>query len=476
MKSFMDDDFLLESGTALTLYHSVAAREPIFDYHCHLNPAQIAENKRFATITEMWLGGDHYKWRAMRAMGFDESLITGDADDYDKFCAWAQTVEELIGNPLYHWTHLELRRYFGIDEPLTHKSAPDIWKKTNASLSDISVKDIFKKFNVYAVGTTDDPIDTLEHHTAIAEGRAAIGTIDTKVQPTFRPDRALAIDKPGFGEYIQKLSTASGVPVNSVDSLIAALENRLAFFVRNGCRASDHGLDAPPFLLLPNEKIEAAFRAALAGEPAGQAETEAFKTKVLSALAVLYARHGLAMQMHFGALRNVSARSFSKLGADTGFDAAADFFCGEKLAALLSHFEGKGGIPKTILYSLNPTAYYPLVTVMGGFQDSAAEAGKRGVKGRMQLGSAWWFCDHKSGMEAQMSTLADTGLLSAFIGMLTDSRSFLSYPRHEYFRRILCNLIGRWVENGEYPADMETLQSIVSNICFQNARRYFAVI
>ena len=473
MKSFMDDDFLLESETARKLYHNTAVREPIFDYHCHLNPAQIAENKRFAVITEMWLGGDHYKWRAMRAMGFDESLITGGADDYDKFCAWAQTVEELIGSPLYHWTHLELRRYFGITEPLTHTSAPDIWKKTNALLGDIPVKDIFKKFNVYAVGTTDDPIDSLEHHAAIAAGQAAIGKIDTKVLPSFRPDRALAIDKPGFGEYIQKLSTASGIPVDSVAALIAALENRLDFFVRHGCRASDHGLDAPPFALLPDGTIEAAFRAALAGEPAARAEAEAFKTKVLSALAGFYARHGMAMQLHFGAIRNVSAGSFTKLGADTGFDAAADFFCGEKLAALLSHFEA-GGLPKTILYSLNPAAYYPLATVMGGFQDSAAGAGKRGVKGRMQLGSAWWFCDHKNGMEAQMSTLADTGLLSAFIGMLTDSRSFLSYPRHEYFRRILCNMIGRWVENGEYPADMAALHSMVRNICFQNAKWYFA--
>jgi len=469
-KAFMDDDFLLETGTARTLY-AAAKNEPIFDYHCHLIPAQIAENRRMPDLADAWLAGDHYKWRMMRAMGIDENLITGGAGGYEKYLAWARTVENLIGNPLYHWTHLELQRYFDIHEPLTEESAPAIWEKANAMLQkpDMSVKGIFEKFKIYAVGTTDDPVDSLEYHRAIAEGTAPIGKIETRVLPSFRPDRAVELNASDFASYINELSKASGVTIKSHEDVISALEKRLDFFISRGCCISDHGLEYAPFAIASDKQIEKTFKRAVAGKKASKEDGDAYKTKIIVSLANFYAKRGIIMQLHLSAIRNVNTKSFIRLGPNTGYDAVHDHKLCENLSYLLNRIESQTsnpGLPKTILYSLNPKDYYPLATIMGGFQGS-------GLEGKIQLGSAWWFCDHRDGMEEQMRVLASLGMFPAFVGMLTDSRSFLSYPRHEYFRRIMCNLIGRWAENGEYPSNQTRLEEIVRNISFGNAKRYF---
>jgi len=467
-KTFMDGDFLLETETAKNLY-AAAKNEPVYDYHCHLSPAQIAENRQMPDLADAWLSGDHYKWRMMRAMGIDEQYITGKASGYEKYLAWTRTVESLIGNPLYHWTHLELRRYFGIDEILTEESAPAIWEKANALLakSELSVKGIFERFNIYAVGTTDDPVDSLEYHRAIAEGTAPIGKIETKVIPSFRPDRVLDLHAVDFASYIDELAQASGTEIKTHEDVLSALEKRLDLFIDLGCRSSDHGLEYAPFAVSSGKQIEKTLKKALAVKRVSKEEADAYKTKMLVSLANLYAKRGIVMQLHFSAVRNVNRKAFIRLGANTGYDASGDWGLSENLSDLLDCMEssGKSGLPKTILYSLNPKDYYPLATVMGGFQG--------GIEGKMQLGSAWWFCDNRDGMEEQMRVLANEGMLSAFVGMLTDSRSFLSYPRHEYFRRIMCNLIGRWVENGEYPDDSKRLEKIVRNISFGNAKRYF---
>jgi len=465
-KAFMDKDFLLETDTAKNLF-AAANSEPIHDYHCHLPPAQIAENRQMPDLADAWLSGDHYKWRMMRAMGIDEQYITGGACGYEKYLAWARTVEKLIGNPLYHWTHLELKRYFGIDEILTEDSAPAIWEKANALLQkpELSVKGIFEKFDIYAVGTTDDPVDSLEHHRAIAEGTAPIGKIKTKVIPSFRPDKVMYLNAEGFASYIGELAKASGMEIKTHEDVLCALEKRLDYFISLGCRSSDHGIEYPPFALSSDKQIEKTFKKALASKPVSKEEADAFNTKILATLANFYAKRGIVMQLHFSAVRNVSTNAFARMGPNTGYDASGDWQLSENLSRLLNRIEGEG-LPKTILYSLNPKDYYPLATIMGGFQD-------KGVEGKMQLGSSWWFCDHRDGMEEQMRVLANVGLLSAFVGMLTDSRSFLSYPRHEYFRRIMCNLIGKWVENGEYPADTKRLEKIVRDISFGNAKKYF---
>jgi glucuronate isomerase len=463
MRAFMDEDFLLETKTARKLY-GAAKNEPIFDYHCHLSPAQIAQNINIKDLADAWLSGDHYKWRMMRAMGIDEKYITGKADSYDKFLAWARTMENLIGNPLYHWTHLELQRYFDINEPLSEKSAPAIWNKANTFLqkSELSVKKIFEKFKIYAVGTTDDPIDSLEYHRSIARGTAPIGRIDTKVIPSFRPDRALNIASNGFAGYIHELSKASGTTIKFTDDIFMALEKRLDFFISLGCRSADHGLEYAPYTIASGGQIEKTFRKAMAGKQITQEEADAYKTKMLILLSNLYTQRDIVMQLHLSVIRNVNMKIFSQIGDNAGIDAVNDSELGKNLAALLGLME----LPKTILYSLNPKDYYPLATIMGGFQEA-------GITGKMQLGSAWWFCDHRDGMEEQMRVLANVGMLPAFVGMLTDSRSFLSYPRHEYFRRIMCNLIGKWVEDGEYPCDMQKLEKIVRDISFGNAKRYF---
>jgi len=465
-KQFMDENFLLETDTARELYKA-AEQEPIFDYHCHLIPSQIAENKQFPDLADVWLSGDHYKWRQMRTMGIDENCITGKASNYEKYLSWARTVENLIGNPLYHWTHLELQRYFGIYEPLTEKSAPAIWEKANSLLKtpELSVKGIFKKFNIYGVGTTDDPVDSLEYHKTITAGTAAIGKIDTKVIPSYRPDKALNINVAGFAEYIQALSKTSGITIKTSDDVLCALENRLDFFISLGCRASDHALENTPFLPASDSQIDKTFTAAISGNPVSAEDAESYKTKILIGLAKLYAKRGIVMQLHLSCIRNINPKIFSRLGPDTGIDAVFDSEQSKNLAAFLGNIEKDDLLPKTILYSLNPKDYYPMGTIMGAFQSKSM--------GKVQLGSAWWFCDHRDGMDEQMRILGSLGMLPSFIGMLTDSRSFLSYPRHEYFRRIMCNLIGGWVENGEYPADMEKLKDIVRNISFRNVKKYF---
>ncbi|MDR2542055.1 MAG: glucuronate isomerase [Treponema sp.] len=466
-KTFMDDNFLLESETARYLF-GLIKEEPIYDYHCHLIPSQIAENKKMADLGDAWLSGDHYKWRMMRTMGIEEKYITGDTPSYEKYISWARTVENLIGNPLYHWTHLELQRYFGIHEPLTEKSAPAIWEKANDLLQkpELSVKGILNKFKIYAVGTTDDPVDSLEHHKAISDGTAPIGKIETKVIPSFRPDKALNINQAGFVDYITALSKASGITIKSSDDVLAALENRLDFFIAHGCRASDHALESTPFAIAPNSEIDATFNNAMSGKPVSDGDAEYYKTKILAGLAKLYARHGIVMQLHLSSIRNLNPRIFSQLGPDTGIDAVHDLQQSKNLSAFLGLIEKETTLPKTILYSLNPKDYYPMGTIMGAFQGA-------GCMGKIQLGSAWWFCDHRDGMEEQMRILGNLGMLPAFIGMLTDSRSFLSYSRHEYFRRIMCNLIGGWVENGEYPCNLQKLESIVRDISFGNVKRYF---
>jgi len=474
-KAFMDENFLLETETARDLYQTIK-NESIYDYHCHLIPSQIAENYQMSDLADAWLSGDHYKWRMMRAMGINEEFITGGASPYEKYLAWARTTENLIGNPLYHWTHLELKRYFGINEVLNEKNAPLIWEKAASLLKtpELSIKNIFQKFNIYAVGTTDDPVDSLEHHKAIADGTASIGKIKTKVIPSFRPDKALDINAADFSDYIKTLSQVSGITINTPDDLLASLENRLDYFISLGCRACDHALTYPPFVKAPLDDIKSILNKALNGQQVSDHEADAYKTYMLASLSALYAKKGIVMQLHLSSIRNVNSRYFKRLGPNTGFDASGDHELSDNLAALLDLMNTKedAGLPKTILYTLNPKDYYPLLTIMGGFQDSSRASGT-GCFGKMQLGSAWWFADHRDGMEEQMRILANTGLLPAFVGMLTDSRSFLSYPRHEYFRRIMCNLIGGWVENGEYPNDLRQLEKIVKDIAFNNAKKFF---
>jgi glucuronate isomerase len=483
MKQFLGNDFLLSNRTAEKLYHEAAAGEPVFDYHCHLIPEEIARNRRFPDLASVWLGGDHYKWRIMRANGVGERLVTGNAEPYDKFLAWADTVPRLIGNPLYHWTHLELRRYFDIIETLNPESAPAIWKAANEKLANdpsLSVFGIFKKFNVYAVGTTDDPADSLEWH------EKTKNATETLVLPSFRPDRVINIEKPVFAEYIAKLGKAAGKNINCLDDLLGAIQDRIDFFHKTGCRVSDHGLDFVPFatasgdpcLARPSEinfvqwekEVKEIFTRALAGEKPNDRETESWKTFCLNFLGEEYANRDWAMQIHVSVIRSANSAMLAAAGPDTGFDAVADYPVAEKLARFLDILAFRGKLPKTILYSLNFKDLYPMATIMGCFQGHSS---KEAMPGKIQLGSAWWFLDHMDGMEAQMRLLGNTGLLSRFVGMLSDSRSFLSYPRHEYFRRLLCNIIGTWAENGEIPDDFELLGGMVRDISFRNARRYF---
>jgi glucuronate isomerase len=477
MKHFMDRNFLLSTKTAEELYHEAAEGEPIFDYHCHLNPEEIAGTGRFSNLAELWLGGDHYKWRALRSNGVEERLITGDAEPYDKFLAWAETVPRLIGNPLYHWTHLELQRYFDIQEPLNRESAPAIWEAANAKIREdpaLSVFGIFKKFRVYGVGTTDDPADTLEWHEKVRKS----GKTETRVLPSFRPDLVIAIDAPGFAEYIRRLGKAAGKDIGSLGDLLRVLRDRLDLFDRLGCRSADHSLGRPPFDArweagaakkegFGEQKAGETLEKVLSGAAAEGEDLEFYKAFILSFLGGEYYRRGWVMQLHFGALRNPNSRMMVALGPNTGFDAAGDRRLAEHLARFLDVLEAGGRLPATILYSLNPKDYYVLGALMGSFQG--------GIPGKMQLGSAWWFNDHRDGMEEQLKILGNLGLLSRFVGMLTDSRSFLSYPRHEYFRRILCNILGRWTEEGEIPPDLPLLKGMVRDICFENARRYFGV-
>lgn len=466
MKTFMDKDFLLYNETAKILFHDYACKCPIFDYHCHLNTQEISENKKFNNLTEIWLYGDHYKWRMMRANGVEEKFITGDASDYDKFMAWVKTVPNLIGNPLYHWSHLELQRYFDIYEVINEDNANTIWQKANEKLENMTVKDILKKFKVHTIGTTDDPIDNLEYHKLINEGKAKIGKIDTKVVPSFRPDKAINIDMPDFSDYIKKLEEVSKVNIKDIKSLVDALYNRIDYFKTLGSVSSDCSLSVVPFNLDDEKNIDGIFKKAMNKESLSIEEIEKYKTYILIKLIKKYRESNLVMQIHISAMRNNNEVMFKKLGADTGYDSVGDSNIIEKLSLLLKTANNDGGLPRIIFYSLNNKDYYPLSTLMGCFQEE-------GIKGKMQLGSAWWFLDNKDGMEEQIKVLANTGSLALFVGMLTDSRSFLSYSRHEYFRRILCNIIGEWAEKGEVPNDIKYLGNIVENICFNNSNIYF---
>ncbi|MGP4129427.1 glucuronate isomerase [Pantoea tagorei] len=467
MSRFMTEDFLLDTEFARRLYHDYAKDQPIFDYHCHLPPQQIAENYRFANLYDIWLKGDHYKWRAMRANGVPEAFCTGAASDREKFNAWARTVPHTIGNPLYHWTHLELRRPFGItDTLLSEKTADAIWDRCNALLAqdDFTARGIMQQMNVKMVGTTDDPLDDLQHHRALAQD----GSFDVKVLPSWRPDKAFNIEADGFLAWIEKLESLTDISVRRFDDLRSALSKRLDYFAEHGCKVSDHALD----VVLYAEADDATLDAILAARRAGKApDAEAiaqFKTAVLVWLGGEYARRGWVQQYHIGALRNTNRRQFELLGPDVGFDSINDRPLAEPLAKLLGAQNLHNALPKTILYCLNPRDNEVLATMAGNFQGE-------GEAGKMQFGSAWWFNDQLDGMQRQMTQLAQMGLLSRFVGMLTDSRSFLSYTRHEYFRRLLCQMIGRWVENGEAPDDEALLGQMVQNICFNNARDYFGI-
>ncbi len=464
MKNFMDKDFLLSSETAKTLYHEAAAIMPVIDYHCHINPQEIAENKSFNNITEIWLGGDHYKWRAMRSNGVPEEYITGNASDRDKFQKWAETLTKAIGNPLYHWAHLELREYFGYEGVLNGDTAEEVWNLCNEKLTSGTMKalDIVKASNVKVIGTTDDPIDSLEYHKQIL----ADPSIDVKVVPSWRPDKIVNIDKDTFLPYLAELEKVSETKIDGIDALFAALNKRLDFFHEVGCKAADHGLDYVPFEACTNAEADAILKKALNKETLTLKEVEMFKTALIIFCGEGYAKRGWVMQIHYGALRNNNTPMFEKLGADTGFDCINTRSSAENTSRILDSLQIKGALPKTIIYSLNPNDNASIGTIIGCFQSSEAV-------GKIQHGSGWWFNDTKQGMIEQMTSLANLSLLGNFVGMLTDSRSFLSYTRHAYFRRILCELIGSWVENGEYPADMKVLKEMVKDISFNNANNYF---
>ena len=467
MKQFMDKDFLLSTETAKTLYHDHAAKMPILDYHCHINPQEIWEDRKFENITQVWLGGDHYKWRVMRGNGVDEYYITGGASDREKFQKFAESLPKCIGNPMYHWCHLELQRYFGYYGILNGETAEEVWNLANDKLQNdptMTVRGLVKQSNVYMVGTTDDPIDSLEWHQKLA----ADPTMETKVCPSFRPDKAVNIHKATFVPYMHQLEDVVGYEFKCIKCVRKALVERIGYFYDNGCRATDHGLDYVPYVEATDEELTAIFLKAMAGETLTKREADAYMTDLLLTCAREYAKRGMVMQIHFSCLRNNNQRMFEKLGPDTGFDAIAITDSGEPLTELMSKLDYEGQLPKTILYSLNPGDNAQLVTFLGCFQGTE-------VPGKIQHGSGGWFNDTKTGMIEQMTSLANLGLLGNFIGMLTDSRSFLSYTRHEYFRRIMCELIGGWVENGEYPADMNVLGAMVEDIASNNAKRYFGV-
>ncbi len=477
MKAFMDKDFLLETKTAQHLFHDYADIMPLVDYHCHISPKEIYEDRRFNNLAEVWLGGknpdgtyfgDHYKWRVMRSNGVPEDYITGDKPDYERFLKFVEALEMAIGNPMYHWCNLELHKFFGVKEPLTLENAEEIWNKCNDMLQNdpnMTVRGLIKQSNVAFIGTTDDPVDSLEWHKKIREDK----TITVKVCPSFRPDKAINITKEGFTDYVKKLANSVGKETfASAQELIDALIERLEFFAEMGCRASDHGLDYIPFRKGTEEEINAAFTKVMNGECITVEEAEKYQTAVLMALGKAYHRLGIAMQLHYSCYRNANERMYRKLGPDTGFDMIAQNNCGEMIANLLNELDKTAECPKTILYSLNPVDNELLGTLLGCFQSDE-------VPGKIQLGSAWWFNDTKSGMEDQMRALANLGLFGNFIGMLTDSRSFLSYARHDYFRRIMCNMIGNWVENGEYPNNEASLRKITEGIAYKNAERYFGL-
>lgn len=464
MKPFMDENFLLSTETAQELYHEFAEKMPVLDYHCHINPQEIAEDRKFDNITQVWLGGDHYKWRQMRSNGVDEYYITGDAPDREKFQKWAETLEKAIGNPLYHWSHLELKRFFGYHGVLNGDTAEEVWNLCNAKLQQdsMSVRNLIRQSNVTLICTTDDPADDLRWHKMIAED----DSFEVQVLPAWRPDKAMNLEKSDYLDYLKKLGDVAGVEIKSFKDLKTALSKRMMFFDEMGCRASDHALEYVMYAPASEAEIEDIFTERLMGAKITREDELRFKTAFMMFVAGEYTRMGWAMQLHYGCKRDNNTTMYKKLGPDTGYDCINNYAPSSETADFLNALNEAGNLPKTILYSLNPNDDEALGTILGCFQNSDAI-------GKIQQGSAWWFNDNKTGMMKQMTSLANLGLLGNFNGMLTDSRSFLSYPRHEYFRRILCELIGGWVENGEYPKDMKSLEKIIKGISYNNAVRYF---
>ena len=461
----MDESFLLYNDTAKKLFFDTAADMPIFDWHCHLSPKEIYENKQPADLAELWLGGDHYKWRAMRSFGIEEKYITGDATGYEKFKAWAKVLPACIGNPLYHWTHLELQRYFDIYELLNEKNCDEIWSKANAKIAagGFTPRELIVNSNVTCLCTTDDAADTLEYHRLLAEDKS----FKCRVLPAFRPEKALNIEQPTFLPWLNSLEKISGQKIDSYQKLTAALKSRIDFFAENGCLASDHSFGYVPYSRASEAELEAIFRKAIDGEALNTDEQDKYKTELFRFFAREYARHDWACEIHIGAMRNNNTRMFKSIGPDTGFDSIGDGDIAQRLSRMLDSLDEEDCLPKTILFALNPATNYVLGSMLGNFQSSEAAS-------KIQLGSAWWFNDNIDGMREQLKTFANLGVLGKFVGMVTDSRSFLSYPRHEYFRRILCGLVGEWVEQGLYPDD-ESLIDIIKDISYNNAVKYFGL-
>lgn len=464
MKKFLDENFLLQSETARTLYHDHAKKMPIIDYHCHLDPKSIDKDIKFDNLTQIWLYGDHYKWRAMRANGIDEKFITGDASDYEKFEKWAETIPFTLRNPLYHWSHLELKTAFGIEKILNPSSAKEIYDKASALLQtdDYSVRKIMKKYNVEMICTTDDPVDSLKHHKSIRKDGFEI-----KILPAWRPDKSIAVENTtAYNNYLDLLGEITDIEIIKFSDLLNALAKRHKYFHKQGCRLSDHGLETFYATNYTESEIKSIFNRVRSGNDLSLKEIAKIKTALLYELAIMDYDKGWTQQFHYGVIRNINSRMLKKLGPDTGYDSIGDFDVAKSLAAFLNNLEKDKKLTKTILYNLNPRDNELIATIIGNFQDGS-------VPGKMQFGSGWWFLDQKEGITRQLNALSNMGLLSRFVGMLTDSRSFLSYPRHEYFRRILCNLLGNDVENGEIPNDMELLGQMVENICYYNAKNYF---
>ncbi len=465
MKEFMGEDFLLENESAKKMF-AAANKMPIFDWHCHLSPKEIYENKQPKDLAELWLGGDHYKWRAMRSCGVEEKYITGsETTGYEKFKAFAACMPYLIGNPMYHWCHLELRRYFGINDILSEETADIIWEKAEKAIKsgDFSPGKLIEKSNVTYVCTTDDPADSLEYHQLLAKEN-----LPFKVLPAFRPDKALSIDLPSFIPWLKDMEKTAGKNIDSYKTLCAVLKERINFFESMGCRASDHAFAYVPYEKSTDEELEEIFKKAKNGNEVTLLEADKYKTALLRFLAAEYAARGWGMELHIGPMRNNNTKMFEKIGADAGFDSLDDQLIARKLSRFLDSLAAENNLPRTVLFTLNPKDNYVLGSMLGNFQTEEAES-------KIQFGSAWWFNDNIDGMREQMKALGNLGALGKFIGMVTDSRSFLSYPRHEYFRRIMCNLLGEFVEKGEYPNDEKTLCKIAEDISYNNAIKYFGV-
>lgn len=468
MEKFMDKDFLLTTETAKKLYHEHAEKMPIIDYHCHLQPKEIYEDKKFRNLTEAWLGagdryGDHYKWRSLRARGYEEDSISGPDDDYKKYYQFVESMPYFVGNPLYHWSHLEMQRYFGINDIINAKNAKKIWDEANAKLETLTAREMMYKFNVKTVCTTDDPVDSLEWHKKMMEDK----TLNVTVRPAFRPDKAINVELSWFESWVNQLAKVCGKEIKSLNDLTDCLASRIEFFHSMGSRVSDHALDVVHYTPATYEEANAVFLKGMKHEEISSHEQDQYKGYILLFLGKQYKKHGWVQQYHIGALRNNSKKMLEKIGPDTGFDAIEDAVYMEKLSALLGALDANDALPKTILYCLNPRDNYALTVLAGCFQEE-------GVKSRVQVGTAWWFLDQLDGMKQNLETQMQVGLISQSVGMLTDSRSFLAYPRHEYYRRLLCQMLGNLVESGQYPAEeLDTLGKIVEDICYNNAKEFF---